>query len=69
MFLNTNLPDERIRLLKTKKELLDIHEDSKDIYRNGIIEKYVDRPTTGKFLELRRMCFAAFAATTLESLK
>ena len=37
MFLNTNLPHERIRLLKTEKELLEMPEDSKDIYKSGII--------------------------------
>ena len=42
MFLNTNLPHERIRLLKTEKELLEIPKDSKDIYKSGIIENNVD---------------------------
>ena len=41
MFFNPNLPYERVRLLKTEKELLDMPEDCKDIYKNGIIEKYI----------------------------
>ena len=41
MFFNTNLPYERVRLLKTEKELLDMPEDSKDIYKSGIIEKCI----------------------------
>ena len=41
MFFNTNSPYERVRLLKTEKELLDMPEDSKDIYKSGIIEKYI----------------------------
>ena len=39
MFLNSDLPHERIRLLKTEKEQLEMLEDSKDIYKSGIIEK------------------------------
>ena len=49
MFFNTNLPYERVRLLKTEKELLDMPEDSKDIYKSGITEKYIHWPTTGSF--------------------
>ena len=36
-------------------------EDSKDIYKSGIIEKYIDRLTTGKFSTLRNLCLAEFA--------
>ena len=61
MFLNTNLLLEQIRLLKTEKELLKIPEDSKDIYKSGIIVKYIDRPTTGKFSALGNLCLAEFA--------
>ena len=59
MFLNTNLAHERIRSLKTVKELLEMFEDSKDIYKNEIIKKYINRPTTGK--SLRNLCLAEFA--------
>ena len=61
MFLSINLSHERIRILKTEKELLEMPEDSKDIYESGIIEKYIDRPTTGKFSALRNLCLAEFA--------
>ena len=30
-------------------------EDSKDIYKSGIIKKCIDRPTTGKFSALRNL--------------
>ena len=60
MFFNPNLPYERVRLLKTEKELLDMPEDCKDIYKNGIIEKYIHWPTTGKFWACRNLCLAEF---------
>ena len=34
MFLNTNLPHEQIRLLKTEKELLEMPGDSKNLHIN-----------------------------------
>ena len=37
-------------------------EDSKDIYKSGINEKYINRPTAGKFSTLRNLCLADFAA-------
>ena len=61
VFLNTNLPHERIRLLNTEKELLEMSEDSKGIYKSGIIEKYIDRPTTWKFSALRNLYLAKFS--------
>ena len=35
--------------------------DSKNTYKNGINEKYIDRPTTGKFSAFRNVCLAEFA--------
>ena len=61
MFLSINLSYERIWILKTEKELLEMPEDSKGIYESGIIEKYIDRPTTGKFSALRNLCLGEFA--------
>ena len=37
-------------------------EDSKDIYKSGINEKYINRPKAGKFSTLRNLCLADFAA-------
>ena len=36
-------------------------EDSKDIYKSRIIEKYADWTTTGKFSALRNLCLVEFA--------
>ena len=51
---------EQIRLLRTEKELLEISEDSKDIYETGIIKEYIDRPTIEKFPALS-LCLGEFA--------
>ena len=36
-------------------------EDSKDIYKSGIIENYIDQAKTGTFLAFRNLCLAEFA--------
>ena len=43
------------------KRYIQMPEDSKDIYKSGIIEKCIDGPTIGKFLALRNLCFSEFA--------
>ena len=42
-------------------------EDNKDINKSGIIEKYIDGPTTEKFSALRNPCYAEF--TTMDCKK
>ena len=42
-------------------EMLEMPGDSKDIYKSGIIEKYIDPSTTRKFSTLRNLCLAEFA--------
>ena len=58
--MNTNLLHEQIRLLRTEKELLEIPEDSKDMYETEIIKEYIDRPTIEKFSALS-LCLGEFA--------
>ena len=44
MFFNTNLPYERVRLLKTEKELLDMPEDSKTYIKVELLKSvYTDQ--------------------------
>ena len=63
LYLNTNVPNERIRLLKSEEELHEMPENSTNIYRSGIIEKYTDRPTIGRFFALQNLCLVEFAAS------
>ena len=48
-FINTNLPDNRIMMIKSKEELELLPDNSTDIFKKSIIDRYMNRPTCGKF--------------------
>ena len=54
-FINTNLPDNRIMMIKSKEELELLPDKS-------ITGRYMDRPTCGKFATLKTICIAQFAS-------
>ena len=57
VFINTSLPEDRIRIFKSKKELKKLPEDSEDVFADGKIEAYVKRPKN-----LENVCLADFVA-------
>ena len=61
-FINTNLPNNRTRMIKSKKELELLPDNSTDIFKKSIIGRYMDRPTCGKFATLKTVCIAQFAS-------
>lgn len=44
IFLPTELPEQRTRLLKSKKELESLPDDSVDIFQTSIVDRYAARP-------------------------
>ena len=60
-FINTNLPNNRIRMIKSEEELELLPDSSTDIFKKSIIDKYMDRPTCQKFASLKTVCLAQFA--------
>ena len=61
-FINTNLPNNRIRMIKSKEELELLPDNSTDIFKKSIIDRYMDRPTCGKFVSLKTVCLSQFAS-------
>ena len=61
-FINTNLSNDRIRMIKSKEELELLPDKGTDIFNKSIIDKYMDRPTSGKFASLKTVCLAQFAS-------
>jgi hypothetical protein len=57
IFVNTNLPEERVRIIKCQEDLQKLLPDSTEIYCNGLIGYYVQRPEIWKSI-----CLAEFAA-------
>ena len=58
VFLNTSRPEKRTRLLKSRSDLLQLEDDSSDIFIPGIFDRYASRPNTAEF---EAMTFAHFA--------
>ena len=58
VFLNTARPEKRTRLLKSRSDLLQLEDDSSDIFIPGIFDRYASRPNTAEF---EAMTFAHFA--------
>ena len=66
VFVNTELPEKRIRTRKSNQQISELEDDSADIYNSNIIERYSDRPNStymgNKFAEVDRLCLAEFAS-------
>ena len=45
-FVNTNLPEERVQVLLSEKELSELPDDSSNIFRKSNIDRYVDQIKT-----------------------
>jgi len=56
IFVASDLPEDRIRLLKPLKLLQELDPDSNEVYINGLPERYASRPN-----DLEKMCLADFA--------
>ena len=57
VYVNTNPPEQRTRILKLKHVLKEMESDSDDILQQGLIEHYAQRPDS-----LENTCLASFAA-------
>ena len=44
VFINTRVPDERVRLLKSMDYIQQLEDDSEDIESGGVIKRYTERP-------------------------
>ena len=61
-FINTNLPNSRIRMIKSKEKLELLPDNNTDIFKKSITDRYMDPPTCGKFASLKIVCLAQFAS-------
>ena len=66
VFINTSLPELRIRTMKHKYQIAELDDDSTEIFNSNIIERYSDRPDAtfmnGVYSEIDNLCMAEFAA-------
>ena len=65
-FVNTNLPDERYRVFKSEEEIEELEEDSPNVFKRNMLDRYIERPNStfknGKFSVFEGMCYAKFCA-------
>ena len=61
-FINTKQPQNRIRMIKSKEELKGLSDDSTDVFKRNITDRYIDRLVYGKFACLKNVCRVKFAA-------
>jgi len=65
-FINTNLPEKRFRACCSEEEILDLPEESTNVYKRNMLDRYTERPdknfNKGKFAVVDKLCFAEFYA-------
>ena len=57
VFINTNRPENRISMVKSDEVLQQLELDSKDVFVQGLIDTYINRPD-----EMQNVCLADFAS-------
>ncbi|XP_057316777.1 uncharacterized protein LOC130657796 [Hydractinia symbiolongicarpus] len=66
VFANTNLPEKRYRMCRSKHKIDKLPEDSTDIFKRNMLDRYVDRPNPtfakGKYAILDQFCYPQFLA-------
>ena len=65
-FVNTNLPEEKVKVLLSEKELSELPDDSSNIFKKANIDRYIERPNVtfchGKCSAPNDFCYAEFLA-------
>ena len=59
-FVSTDFPEKRVHVAKTQEELNELDDESTDIFKSDIIQRYSIRPTSIPIVE--NLCRAEFAA-------
>ena len=64
IFLNSNVPEKRYSMFRSKGDLEGLPGDSTDVFQRNMLDRYLDKPDaifkSGKFAYLDSICFAGF---------
>ena len=64
IFANSNIPEKRYRICREEKDISQLPEDSRDIFKRNMIDSYIDRSNLSfcgvKYSVLDSFCFAEF---------
>ena len=62
IFANSSIPEKRYRICREEKDISQLPEDSRDIFKKNVIDRYIGRPNLsfcgGKYSVLDSFCFA-----------
>ena len=67
IFINTDIPENRVRMVKSLKDLQLLDETSTEIFQRNLIVRYAERPYLPN--SINNLCFAQFAAYYYKSVK
>ena len=63
-FANSNILEKRYRICREEKDVSQLPQDSRDIFKKNMIDRYIDRRNLsfcgGKYSVLDSFCFAEF---------
>ena len=57
LYANSNIPEKRVRMVLSKNEIIELPEDSTDIYKRNMVSRYFIRPHDEIF---EHLCYALF---------
>ena len=57
LYVNSNILEKRVRMMLSKKETAELPEDSPDIYKRNMMNRYMIRPHDALF---KQLCYALF---------
>ena len=57
LYANSNIPENRVRMMLSKKEISELLKDSTDIYERNIVNRYMIRPEDSMFENLSYAMF------------
>ena len=64
LFANSKLPEHRYKMCLNEEEIKELPEDSSNIFKKNMIDRYMDRPNShfadGKYGAVAFICFADF---------
>ena len=61
-FINTNLPQNRIRMIKSKEKIKELPGDCTVIFKCNINDRYIDHSVCGNFACLKNVLLVKFAS-------
>ena len=57
---NSNISENRINMILSEKEIAELPDDSSDVYKRNMFDRYLGRPSIGIYEIVGQLCFSEF---------